>query len=89
MITVDAFREVLRLYPHAGFGAQGARDILCRLCRDKPASTYDNFVSAFGREFGVDGRGAGKEEYTAAWERATGTGVVLGNFAYLEGLLRE
>ncbi|KAI1428478.1 metal dependent phosphohydrolase [Xylaria sp. FL1777] len=89
VITVAEFREVHAAFPYAGFDEDAAKNIFCGLCRDKPASTYDNFVSAFGREFGLDGKGAGKEEYTKAWEKGAGTSVLLGGFPYLRGLLEE
>ncbi|KAI3341587.1 metal dependent phosphohydrolase [Ustulina deusta] len=89
VITVEEFREVLAAFPYAGFGAEGAKEILCGLCRDKPGSTLDNFVSMFGREYGFDGKGTGKEEYTKMWRQAMGPEVLTGNFAYLEGLLEE
>ncbi|KAI0401414.1 hypothetical protein F4802DRAFT_432735 [Xylaria palmicola] len=48
------------------------------LCRDKPAVTFDNFVSGFG----LDGKGGEREEYAHMWRRATAT-------EYLQGLLEE
>ncbi|TGJ86035.1 hypothetical protein E0Z10_g2718 [Xylaria hypoxylon] len=64
LITVEEFKEVLGAFPYAGFGAEGCKEILCGLCRDKPVSTFDNFVGGFGRDFGLDGKGTGKEEFT-------------------------
>ncbi|KAI1813486.1 metal dependent phosphohydrolase [Poronia punctata] len=89
VITVEEFREVVRCFPYAGFGEQGVRDILCGLCREKPATTFDNFVGNFGREFGVDGRGEDREVYEGMWLRANATRNVTGGFEFLEGLLRE
>ncbi|KAI0455992.1 metal dependent phosphohydrolase [Xylaria acuta] len=89
VITVEEFREVLRAFPHAGWGAETAREIFCGLCRDKPVSTFDNFVGWFGREFGFDGKGGGKDEYLAMWTRVNSPEILTGNFAYLQGLLKE
>ncbi|GAW22072.1 hypothetical protein ANO14919_116070 [Xylariales sp. No.14919] len=89
VITVEEYKEVLSAFPHAGFGAEASKVILCGLCRDKPVSTFDNFVSGFGREFGLDGRGTGKEKFTEMWTRATTPNNMLSNFEYLEGLLKE
>ncbi len=33
------------------------------MCRDKPEVTYDNFVGEYGKMYGVDGKGGGKEEF--------------------------
>ncbi|RYC63983.1 hypothetical protein CHU98_g2212, partial [Xylaria longipes] len=88
-ITVDEFREVLRAFPYAGFGAEKSREILCGLCRDKPVSTFDNFVSGFGREFGFDGKGGGRDEYIAMWNRANNPENITANFGYFKGLLEE
>ncbi|KAI0112185.1 metal dependent phosphohydrolase [Nemania sp. FL0031] len=87
VITVDEFREVLRAFPYAGFGVESAKEIFCGLCREKPVATFDNFVSWFGREFGVDGKGGGREEYVAMWTAASSSRNLTGNFGYLQGLL--
>ncbi|KAI1127978.1 metal dependent phosphohydrolase [Nemania abortiva] len=89
VITVDEFREVLRAFPYAGFGAEYAGEIFCGLCREKPVATFDNFVGDFGREYGLDGKGGGKEEYLEMWTRANSPGKLTGNFTYLKGLLEE
>lgn len=36
---------------------------MCGLCAWKPATTYDNFVGEYGVEYGLDGKGTGKEEF--------------------------
>ncbi|KAI1278564.1 metal dependent phosphohydrolase [Xylaria sp. FL0933] len=87
VITVDEFREVMAAFPYVSFGEERAKEIFCGLCRDKPATTFDNFVSGFGREFGYDGKGGGKEQYTKMWEKGAGPDNLLGNFEYLRGLL--
>ncbi|KAI1353258.1 hypothetical protein F5Y01DRAFT_323443 [Xylaria sp. FL0043] len=45
VITVDEFREVMAAFPYAQFGEERAKEIFCGLSRDKPATTFDNFVS--------------------------------------------
>ncbi|KAI3327574.1 metal dependent phosphohydrolase [Xylariaceae sp. AK1471] len=89
VITVEEFREVVRAFPYAGFGEESAKEIFCGLCRDKSVSTFDNFVGTFGREFGLDGKGGGREEYVEKMKMATSPDNFTGQFGYLEGLLRE
>jgi hypothetical protein len=89
VITTAEFREVLGAFPYAGFGADSAKAIFCGLCRDKPVATFDNFVSAFGREYGLDGQGRGKEEYWAMCLQATAPRNLTGNLDYLHRLLEE
>jgi hypothetical protein len=36
---------------------------MCGLCALKPGTTYDNFVGKYGAEYGLDGKGTGKEEF--------------------------
>lgn len=60
MITEAEFREVLKAYPRVGF-KDDTFGILCGLCKNKPETTYDNFVGDLGRKF-VDG-------YAAEWEK--------------------
>ncbi|KAI1362531.1 metal dependent phosphohydrolase [Xylaria arbuscula] len=87
VITVEEFREILAAFPYAGFGEDAAKEVLCGLCRDKPVSTFDNFVGGFGREYGFDGKGAGREEYRKMFDEATSPQMLLGNFGYLRKLL--
>ncbi|KAM0251253.1 hypothetical protein ACHAQJ_008286 [Trichoderma viride] len=70
LITVEEYHAVMKLFPRAGFNFQGLKGVLCAICREKPATTYDNFVGNFGREFGIDGNGTGKEEFAAAMDEA-------------------
>ncbi|KAI1262368.1 metal dependent phosphohydrolase [Xylariaceae sp. FL1019] len=89
VITVEEFREVAAAFPYAGFGEKFCREILCATCRDKPIATFDNFVGIFGREFGTDGQGGGKEEYFEAWKKVNSADSWTGGFAYLESLLAD
>ena len=47
VITVDEFKEVIKAYPRLGFQAE-LKNIACGLCRNKPETTYDNFVGLYG-----------------------------------------
>ncbi|RYP08859.1 hypothetical protein DL765_008665 [Monosporascus sp. GIB2] len=67
VISVEEYREIVRAFPREGF-KDGLIQIMCGLCREKPDTTFDNFVSEFGLEFGMDGKGTGKEEFKAKWE---------------------
>ncbi|RFU80685.1 metal dependent phosphohydrolase [Trichoderma arundinaceum] len=70
LITVEEYHAVMKLFPRAGFDFEGFKNALCTLCREKPATTYDNFVGEFGRKYGLDGNGKGKEEFSAAMDQA-------------------
>lgn len=62
LFTFDEQKDIVAAFPRLGF-ADELVHIMCGLCRDKPATTYDNFVSEFGKAYGTDGKGGGKEEY--------------------------
>ena len=62
VITDDEYKAILKAFPREGF-REDMVSIMCGLCREKPETTYDNFVSEFGRKYGTDGRGGGKEEF--------------------------
>ncbi|KAI1135317.1 hypothetical protein F5Y05DRAFT_178848 [Hypoxylon sp. FL0543] len=87
VIAEAEYREVVRHFPLAGFGREGVKEIMCGLCREKPETTYDNFVSAFGLAFGVDGKGGGREEFAAAMKRGEPLWKILEGLGYLEELL--
>jgi hypothetical protein len=61
-ITIEENQEIVDAFPRIGFKQQFL-DIMCGLCALKPETTYDNFVSDYGVEFGLDGKGTGKEEF--------------------------
>lgn len=69
LITVDEYKEIVGAFPRLGFKDQFL-EIMCGLCAYKPETTYDNFVADFGCEFGIDGKGTGKEQF-AKDRRAT------------------
>lgn len=59
-LTWEEWNAVVEEYPRSGF-KEGVREIMCGLCRNKPETTYDNFVAGFGERF-VDGySSAGKQ----------------------------
>lgn len=53
-LSWEQYREIVKLFPRDGF-REGMREILCGLCRTKPATTWDNFVGEFGERFHVEG----------------------------------
>lgn len=61
-ITVEENQEIVDAFPRLGFKQQFL-EIMCGLCALKPNTTYDNFVGAYGLEFGLDGKGTGREEF--------------------------
>ncbi|OAQ70684.1 metal dependent phosphohydrolase [Pochonia chlamydosporia 170] len=68
VITIEEYRAVMVLFPRLDFTATGLKQVMCGLCRRKPVTTYDNFVGIFGLKFGIDGKGAGKEDFERDWE---------------------
>lgn len=85
-ITVPEYRAVTSLYPRAEFTRQGVKETMCGLCQRKPSTTYDNFTSLFGRDFGYDGKGTGKEEYSEKWEAHQAAGFLLQGLDALDSL---
>lgn len=65
-IKVEQYQAVSKLFPRGSFDREGVKSITCGLCQRKPNTTYDNFVSGFGREFGYNGKGMCQEEYNQA-----------------------
>lgn len=47
VLAANVWDEVVKEFPRGGY-REGIKDVLCGLCRDKPNTTYDNFVSEFG-----------------------------------------
>ena len=66
-ISIDEYKEVVGAFPRLGFKDE-VRGILCGLCRDKPETTYDNFVADFGKAYGLDGKGEQKDEFVKQCE---------------------
>lgn len=50
VMTEEVWNGIVGAYPREGFG-KSVVESLCGLCRTKPATTFDNFVSAFGEEY--------------------------------------
>ncbi|KAI1382781.1 uncharacterized protein F4822DRAFT_96579 [Hypoxylon trugodes] len=89
VITVAEYKEVVSHFPLVGWSAASVKGIMCGLCRDKPASTYDNFAAGFGALFGFDGEGNGREEYLRARDAANPVRGVVSGLEFLEGLMEE
>ncbi|KAK5745013.1 hypothetical protein LTR17_001764 [Elasticomyces elasticus] len=49
-MTRQEWDAIVAEYPRQGF-REGVKEIMCGLCRSKPETTYDNFVSDFGDQF--------------------------------------
>lgn len=89
LITPQEYAAVMRVFPRAGFDREGFKDIMCGLCRTKPETTYDNFVGEFGRTFGTDGVGGGRDQYAQAWEKSQVVHRLLPGLDALEALESE
>ena len=61
-ITFEENKEIVDAFPRLGFKEQFL-DIMCGLCALKPETTYGTFVGDYGVEYGLDGKGTGKEEF--------------------------
>lgn len=88
LISIDEYHAVMKVAPRSGFTPDGFKDIMCGLCRDKPATTYDNFVGLFGVEFGLDGHGDGKEEFAKIYDENQIASPLLDGLAALTNLDR-
>ncbi|OAA70200.1 metal dependent phosphohydrolase [Akanthomyces lecanii RCEF 1005] len=86
LITLDEYRAVMKLFPRAGFTPDGMKKVMCGICRDKGVTTFDNFVGDFGIQFGLDGAGTGKEEFSQARDAANVAKLLLGGLEALERL---
>ena len=68
IITPDEFREILQLYPRMGF-KENVRKLFCNLCKEKDIrAVADNIVGEYGKVYGVDGKGAEREEFVQKCE---------------------
>jgi hypothetical protein len=61
-ITVEENKEIVDAFPRLGFKEQFL-EIMCGLCAFKPGTAFDNFVGDYGVEYGLDGKGTGKDEF--------------------------
>lgn len=66
LISLAEYRAMMEVFPCTCFDCEGLKIITCWLCRTKPETTFDNWVSRFGLRFGTDGTGSGTEAYTRA-----------------------
>jgi hypothetical protein len=78
LISVDEYKEIVTAFPREGF-KDDLVQIMCGLCRNKPSTTFDTFVGEFGLEFGLDGKGADKDDYRERWEKARQMPAMLGS----------
>jgi len=51
LLSVEEYKEVLHAFPRLGFTSDGLKEIMCNLCREKPETTFDNFVGDFGLKY--------------------------------------
>ncbi len=49
-LTWDQWKAATNEFPRLGM-REGVKEILCRLCRTKPETTYDNFCSQWGEKY--------------------------------------
>lgn len=69
LIKEEEVYEVIKAYPREGFKDEMVQ-IFCGICRTKPETTFDNWQSEFGITWGLDTKGAGKEEFKKRVEEA-------------------
>ncbi|KAM3498057.1 hypothetical protein MY10362_008612 [Beauveria mimosiformis] len=86
LITLDEYSAVMGLFPRAGFTVDGFTHLMCGICRNKGATTFDNFVGDFGAQYGLDAAGAGKEAFSQARGDANLVKLLLGGLSALEKL---
>ncbi|KAJ5860386.1 uncharacterized protein N7529_007696 [Penicillium soppii] len=84
LITPEEYGTIMRVFPRAGFNADGFKNIMCWLCRTKPETTYNNWVGAFGRTYGTDSVGGGRDLYAKAWEERQSVNFLLPGLDALE-----
>ncbi|KAJ4258979.1 hypothetical protein NW762_008067 [Fusarium torreyae] len=68
IITLDEYKAVTKAFPRTEFTFENVKVLMCGLCRNKPETTYDNFVGRFGLNYGLDGNGKDKEKFSKALE---------------------
>ncbi|KAK1145163.1 hypothetical protein N8T08_004596 [Aspergillus melleus] len=86
LISEDEYHAVMRVFPRAGFTSECFKRILCGVCHRKPATTYDNWVGAFGLQFGTDETEQGKETYKRNWQQKQLVNALLPSMQFLESL---
>ena len=50
LLTWEEWEAVVKEYPRLGL-KEGVKEIMCELCRNKPETTYDNFVGDYGEKY--------------------------------------
>ncbi|KAI1869084.1 uncharacterized protein JN550_006071 [Neoarthrinium moseri] len=91
LITLDEYKEVVRVFPVVELGVANTKATMCGLCRDRTEASFDTLAGEFGRRFGVDGQGGGKDEYEKEREQAIGGLVdqIIKGVGYVEQLGKE
>lgn len=89
VITVEEYHAVMERFPRAGFDYNGFKGVMCDICREKPATTYDNFVGESARKWGPNGVGLGKEKLDAAMSDAVFASESERSISYLVELDRS
>ena len=79
-ITDEEHKEIVDAFPRVEFAAN-LLNIMCRLCRDKPETTFDSMVGGYGCVYGTDGKGAGKEEFAKKLNDSLPVNVFFGSLA--------
>lgn len=74
-MTVDEYKEIIGAFPRLGFKEQFV-EIMCGLCALKPDTTYGKFVGDYGVEYGIDGKGAGKEDFARERHARSSTQII-------------
>ncbi|KAH9206920.1 metal dependent phosphohydrolase, partial [Leptodontidium sp. 2 PMI_412] len=77
LITAEEFREVVRVFPRLDFGAEGVKTVLCQMCRVRRDTTFDNFLSEFGKKSGLDTKGEGVVEFREEAEEKSISNMLL------------
>lgn len=77
LISVEEYKEVVAALPRLDFSGELV-GIMCGLCRDKKETTFDNFVGDYGKIYGLDGKGGGKEEWRKLCDQSNTTRLLMG-----------
>lgn len=89
VITEEEYLDVEHSFPLAGLGVGTVKEVMGGFCRDKPSTTFDNFASGFGLNYGYDGHGEGIEEYHESWQQNQQVHGVLSTLESLERFMKN
>lgn len=82
-ISVEEYKEVVSLFPRLDFKNE-LREIFCGMCREKPETTFDNFVSEYGRLYGLDGKGKNRDKWIEQCQARSFVGMMEGGLTACE-----